>query len=112
MRIDRAEDWVLLQLTGAGDADASKGTLYRKDDADRAEPDPHRRVLIVGLGGQGVKTVARIKREILSGFRNTDGRIAFAAIDTDPQDMRLYTDLDERDQFVIPTDTARRQRSE
>lgn len=102
-KIDVLSDQHLLQCVGAGNADASDGILYSVAQDNRADLDPNQRVLIIGLGGQGIKSVNRIKKSIMSKYKNVSGKIAFAAIDTDASDMKNYTALSLDDKFIIPS---------
>ena len=73
----------LLRCLGANNADASEGILYRNSDEMRSAVSQDQRVLIIGLGGQGVKTVNQIKNMTVSKLKDWQGKIAFAALDTD-----------------------------
>ena len=102
-KIDQLKEEDQLLCAGAGNADASDGILYSIAQNNQADLNPEQRVLIIGLGGQGIKSVNRIKKDILSQYRNVSGKIAFAAIDTDATDMKNYTVLSLDDKFIIPS---------
>lgn len=102
-KITRLTDEERLLCIGAGNADASDGVLYKNAEDNRAALSGEQRVLIIGLGGQGVKTVNKIKNEVASKFQDTEGRIAFAALDTDVTDLKNYTALADNEKLVIPS---------
>ena len=105
-KITRLTDEERLLCIGAGNADASDGVLYKNAEANRAALSGEQRVLIIGLGGQGVKSVNKIKNEVASKFQDIEGKIAFAALDTDASDMKNYTALADGEKFVIPSGTG------
>ena len=95
-----------LLCIGAGNADASDGILYKNAEDNRAALSGEQRVLIIGLGGQGIKSVNKIKNEVQSKFQDTEGKIAFAALDTDASDLKNYTALSDSEKFVIRSGTG------
>ena len=101
-RISTLKDDDKLLCFGSRNADASDGILYSAAADFRVELSDEQRVLIIGVGGQGIKTVNRIKNEVASKFRDYQGRIAFLAIDTDASDLRKYSALSDREKFLIP----------
>ena len=105
-KITRLTDEERLLCIGAGNADASDGILYKNAEDNRAALSGEQRVLIIGLGGQGIKSVNKIKNEVQSKFQDTEGKIAFAAIDTDSSDMKNYTALSVYETFIIPLSTG------
>lgn len=105
-KISKLTDEERLLCIGAGNADASDGILYRNAEDNRAALSGEQRVLIIGLGGQGIKSVNKIKNEVQSKFQDTEGKIAFAALDTDALDLKNYTALSDSEKFVIPSGTG------
>ena len=105
-KINKLTDDERILCIGKGNADASDGVLYKNAENNRAALSGEQRVLIIGLGGQGVKTANKIKNEVTSKFQDIEGKIAFAAIDTDASDMKNYTALTDSEKFVIPSSTG------
>ena len=105
-KITKLNDDERLFCIGAGNADASDGILYKNAENNRAALSGEQRVLIIGLGGQGVKTVNKIKNEVTSKFQDIEGKIAFAAIDTDASDLKNYTAISDSEKFVVPSGTG------
>lgn len=82
---------------------ASEDILFARDVASKMQINPSQRVLLIGLGGCGIRVVNRVKEIIQAKFQDHDGKIAFLAIDTDSSDLRKQTSLDQRTEaYQIP----------
>ena len=110
MKITLLDNVNLMKCMGANDADASEGVLYRNSREMLSDVSQDQRVLIIGLGGQGVKTVNQIKNLTISKLRDWQGKIAFAVLDTDNPYMKQYTTLDDSEKFWIPASAGINQR--
>ena len=93
---------MLLECLGADNPDASEGVLYStKNKIDFAAG---QRVLVIGLGGQGIKTANRIKAMVTSKFDSYQNKIAFLALDTDWTDLERLVALDDDEKKVFGND--------
>lgn len=85
------------------DPKASEDILITRAVTSRLEVSPSKRVLLIGLGGSGIRVVSRVKAAIQQRFQDYDGRIAFLAMDTDHDDLRMMKNLDPyHEVFALP----------
>ena len=96
-RIPQAE---FEKMLGAGIADVSSGNLFAL--ASKKQVLENTRALIIGVGGNGCRTLDALKHKITSEFGNWQQKIAFLAVDTARGDLEALPTIDLSEQFVIP----------
>lgn len=75
------------------DPNASEDILFARDVTNKMVINPTQRIMLIGLGGCGIRVVNRVKEIVTAKFQNYNGQIAFLAIDTDADDLRKQKSL-------------------
>lgn len=75
------------------DPNASEDILFARDVTNKMVINPTQRIMLIGLGGCGIRVVNRVKEIVTAKFQNYRGQIAFLAIDTDADDLKEQKSL-------------------